>query len=345
MQVLRQPSTFERFDLDGDGQLSPEEVLQMLVSLNYEVDDAYVHEVLKVFGTTDANNGFIDEAEFPALAKQLNIEDTLAALDTLDTLDGGDMNAALVQEIFRLSDLNQNALLNVNELKVLLDVCEVPGSDLRTARQMLLAYGKGGASGPVVDAVAFEKLWESLGVGTVAIERVLAGAPSQAAAATRLQSSWRGKSARSEASVKKQHVKAGRASHKSEAGAALYEKLCELELDEWQERLRKIGVKRVGDLAVLSDEDLQGIGMNKFDRAALLSVQADMQMSTLSARMNGSMHWSTNSAFIDGGFQVPDVARERWASDATQLFAQFSGGEGGQLTREGWAAMSRVQRP
>ena len=87
--------------------------------------------------------------------------------------------------------------------------------------------------------------------------------------------------------------------------------------------------------------------MNKFDRAALLSAQVDVQMS---ARMNGSMAWSTSSAFVDGGVEVADVARERWVGDATQLFAQFSGGEGSELTREGWAAMSRAsaqqyQRP
>ena len=114
------------------------------MSLNYEVDAAYVQEVLNVFGTTDADgNGFIDEQEFPQLAKQLNIEDTLRRLGSADT------------------EMNGHTL-------------------------------------------------------------------AQDEAATRVQSAWRGKSARTEAAAKKQQLQqqqstAGRSSsHKSEAGAALH---------------------------------------------------------------------------------------------------------------------------
>jgi hypothetical protein len=110
--------------------------------------------------------------------------------------------------------------------------------------------------------------------------------------------------------------------------AALLGKLVELELDEYHEQLRKIGVKRVHDLALVTDQELDEIGMNKYDRATLLSVRSAISV-------------QSDISFGVAG-RPGDEARSRWLEQATQTFIQFSvTGEDGRpsLTREGWEAM------
>ena len=56
---------FRKFDVDGDGVLSREEVTAMVVSLGYAVDDDYVSHVMQMFGTMDrSGNGLIELDEF-----------------------------------------------------------------------------------------------------------------------------------------------------------------------------------------------------------------------------------------------------------------------------------------
>ena len=52
-----------------------------------------------------------------------------------------------------------------------------------------------------------------------------------------------------------------------------------MQLEEYEDRLRRVGVKRVGDLELLSPEDLDAVGMdNKFDRAELLALRAEERL-------------------------------------------------------------------
>ena len=70
---LRQ--TFSQFDVDGDGALSREEVTALVVSLGYAVHDAYVDQVMELFGKnggSDSNgDGLIQFDEFGPLWAQL----------------------------------------------------------------------------------------------------------------------------------------------------------------------------------------------------------------------------------------------------------------------------------
>ena len=79
-------AAFQRFDTDGDGRLSEAEVHAMLASLGFEVDEAYVQEVLSIFGDTDAHGAFIEPGEFERLAEHLGLD---AAM-----LTGADAGAA-----------------------------------------------------------------------------------------------------------------------------------------------------------------------------------------------------------------------------------------------------------
>ena len=289
---LPRGSVFDRFDLDGDGRLSEYEIEQMLVSLNYAIDGAYVQEVMRLFGSLDKDqSGFIERDEFAALAAQLNIEATLDVLDSQQVAEGAS-SAETESETER-----QNY-----------DIC----------------------------ATRLQASWRGRSVRK---QLVVNGAPTQAAAATRLQATWRGRS------VRKRLAKPRRFSTsrpRSEAAAALLDKLVALELDEYHERLHKIGVKRVHDLALVTDQELHDIGMNKYDRAALLSVRAELQvLAGRDSRFMGATPISSSSY----GVSFPDVAdeaRSRWLEQATQTFIQFSvTSEDGRpsLTREGWEAM------
>eukprot|EP01045_Picozoa_sp_COSAG04_P022343 COSAG04_NODE_2511_length_3989_cov_3.164010_1_plen_1205_part_01 len=76
-------AAFQRFDTDGDGRLSEGEVHAMLDSLGFEVDVAYVQEVLSLFGQTDAHGGsFIEPGEFEHLAEQLGLDAMPTGADT-----------------------------------------------------------------------------------------------------------------------------------------------------------------------------------------------------------------------------------------------------------------------
>ena len=114
-----------------------------------------------------------------------------------------------------------------------------------------------------------------------------------------------------------------------------------MQLEEYEDRLRRVGVKRLGDLELLSPEDLDAVGMdNKFDRAALLALRPEERLPA-PPQPSISLPRVERSAFAG-----PD-GRERWLEAATRLFAHFSDGDGSdgaapQLTREGWAAMSRA---
>ena len=120
----------------------------------------------------------------------------------------------------------------------------------------------------------------------------------------------------------------------------MLDKLVELELGEYHGQLREIGVKRVHDLALVTDQELRDIGMNKYDRAALLSVRAEAQES----RFVGVAPFGTSSAAGVSFGAAAGVSRIRWVEEATQLFMQFSvTDEDGRpsLTREGWEAMAK----
>ena len=308
-------STFDRFDLDGDGRLSEDEVLQMLVSLNYEVTGDYVQEVMKLFGSADSDqSGFIDRDEFAALAAQLNIEATLELLDSQHALTAAERGAPA--ETMGATDAETQQTKKAD--KELKREARKAQHEERRKQSMFKREEEQAAA----DAVAAEATTQ--------------------AAATRLQASWRGRS------VRKQLVSAprrGSGQPRSEAGTALLAKLIELELHEYHGRLREIGVKRLHDLALVTDQELRDIGMNKYDRAALLSARAEVQMfGGQETRHMGAISISPSSSIETSFAAIADEARNRWVEEATQVFMRFcvTDADGRpSLTREGWEAMNQ----
>ena len=310
-------SSFDRFDLDGDGRLSEDEVLHMLVSLNYEVTGDYVQEVMRLFGSADSDqSGFIDRVEFAALAAQLNIEATLELLDSQHALTAVATDAP--SDTVRAAGAEKQQTKKADrELK---REARKAQQEERRNQKMLKQEEEQAAA----DAVA-------------------AGAPTQAAA-TRLQASWRGRSVRKQLAAAPRR---GSSQPRSEAGSALLAKLIELELHEYHGRLREIGVKRMRDLALVTDQELRDIGMNKYDRAALLSARAEVQtFGGQETRYMGATPISPSSSYGVSFAAIADEARDRWVEEATQVFMRFSVTDAdgrASLTREGWEAMTQSQ--
>jgi hypothetical protein len=77
-------SLFSKYDLNGDGFLSPYEVQKMMEDLGFRVDESYVQETMGAFGAYDSNgDNAIDLEEFPALWSHLGGE-LPAGVDVLE---------------------------------------------------------------------------------------------------------------------------------------------------------------------------------------------------------------------------------------------------------------------
>ena len=72
---------FRRFDADGDGQLSTAEVISMMASMGYAVDEAYATQLIEKFGDQDGNVGF---KECESILAFLGT-DTSGSVNTRDT--------------------------------------------------------------------------------------------------------------------------------------------------------------------------------------------------------------------------------------------------------------------
>ena len=360
---------FDLFDLDGDGMLSPEELLNMFVSLNYQVDGAYVQEALSMFGKQSP--GFLTLPEFGLLAKEIQLEERLLALAPAPSPAAVAVTPPVRSpspkpiSAFDRFDLDGDGRLSEDEVMQMLTSLnyQVDGSYIQQVLQLFGSFDEDqsgfiernefaalAAQLNMDEMLAALDAKDAAAAAAAAAADVTAGADSgatnEAAAATQIQATWRGRAARQQLEEAKRRQTSRRSSSnpRSQAGAALLEKLVELELDEHYDQLRKIGVKRIPDLALLTDEELREIGMNKYDRAALLSARAEMQM------QSGFVDASaiSNSSSLHVSFAAADPARQRWTDEATRLFAQFSvEGEDGtpRLTKEAWAAMSRSAGP
>ncbi|KAL9998819.1 putative EF-hand domain-containing protein [Helianthus debilis subsp. tardiflorus] len=94
---------FNRFDTNGDGQISEDELIDILKSLG---SDTSHDEVKRVMAEIDANSdGFISLDEFISFCKGIESEG-----DAIDDL----------KQAFRLYDLNNNGVISANELHQIL---------------------------------------------------------------------------------------------------------------------------------------------------------------------------------------------------------------------------------
>ena len=65
-------ATFRKYDLNGDGVLDRDEIINMMQSLGYKTDEAYLENLMEAFATFDKDDsGVIEQAEFEALYDHL----------------------------------------------------------------------------------------------------------------------------------------------------------------------------------------------------------------------------------------------------------------------------------
>ena len=65
-------ATFRKYDLNGDGVLDKDEVINMMQSLGYKTDQAYLENMMEVFASFDGDeSGLIEPHEFEQLYAHL----------------------------------------------------------------------------------------------------------------------------------------------------------------------------------------------------------------------------------------------------------------------------------
>lgn len=65
-------ATFRKYDVNGDGVLDEDEVINMMQSLGYKTDQAYLDNIMEVFASFDGNqSGVIEPDEFEQLFAHL----------------------------------------------------------------------------------------------------------------------------------------------------------------------------------------------------------------------------------------------------------------------------------
>lgn len=65
-------ATFRKYDVNGDGVLDEDEVINMMQSLGYKTDQAYLDNIMEVFASFDGNqSGVIEPNEFEQLFAHL----------------------------------------------------------------------------------------------------------------------------------------------------------------------------------------------------------------------------------------------------------------------------------
>ena len=106
-------TTFARYDLNGDGVLSKDELAKMCVSLSYSVDAAYLDGVMQTFG----NAGHITEAGFDGVWDFFggDDDDSRSPADVLP-----DATSDPLARKFQAYDLNRSGSLSLFEVQKLL---------------------------------------------------------------------------------------------------------------------------------------------------------------------------------------------------------------------------------
>ena len=65
-------ATFRKYDLNGDGVLDRDEIINMMRSLGYKTDEAYLENLMEVFASFDDDgSGLIEPSKFEALYAHL----------------------------------------------------------------------------------------------------------------------------------------------------------------------------------------------------------------------------------------------------------------------------------
>ena len=65
-------ATFRKYDLNGDGVLDKHEIINMMRSLGYKTDEAYLENLMEVFASFDDDgSGLIEPSKFEALYAHL----------------------------------------------------------------------------------------------------------------------------------------------------------------------------------------------------------------------------------------------------------------------------------
>ena len=301
--VVRQ--VFRLCDLNRDNVVDAVELKRLLDVCGYDADLQYARAALEKCGTAGADGAFTaDYREFVSLWSSIEVP-----AETVERICNGALEqsqaATRVQSVWR----GRGGRHKAAETK----------SQRRQAQGLLT---------PQRRPAPHERMQER---------------QQAQVSASAIQASWRGHLSRRAYHDERRHSPPPRSPSppRSPGSSALHEKLEEMQLEEYEDRLRRVGVKRVGDLELLSPEDLDAVGMdNKFDRAALLALRPEERLPA-PPQPSIALPRVERSAFagLDG--------RERWLEAATRLFAQFSDGDESdgaapQLTREGWAAMSRA---
>jgi len=132
-QIDEYKESFAVFDVDGDGQISPEEVQITMKNLGFQKTLSQIEQIMSRVDTD--KNGVIDFTEFVALMQlQRNETNELKrAFDVFDKDRNGEINADEIKEIFRdmghpmtdeeidflfsFIDENQDGVIDFNEFQ------------------------------------------------------------------------------------------------------------------------------------------------------------------------------------------------------------------------------------
>jgi Ca2+-binding EF-hand superfamily protein len=157
---------FDKYNLNGDGLLSPLEVEQMMKSLGYKVNSDYVSEVLEIFGSFDEDgDGVIEPAEFGDLWEHLGAHKpdgeggkAAPATDEPEQEPGRDL-----QKTFDSFDINKDGILDEAEVKGMMLKLGYKTTDDYVQQTMQLFASFDQDDDGLIQLEEFEPLWDHLG--------------------------------------------------------------------------------------------------------------------------------------------------------------------------------------
>jgi Ca2+-binding EF-hand superfamily protein len=165
---------FERYDVDGSGQLTRYEVQQICTDLEYDVDEEYVAGVMDQFSSFDVDgDGLIEFDEFAKMWEHLggntraDMLEALPAAETVGSLDDRDQPVPIEQQQlraqFRSFDEASKGHLDASDVAAVMSSLGF-GADIQYIEQAMLQFGRPGENNHHVLGLAeFLELWRHLG--------------------------------------------------------------------------------------------------------------------------------------------------------------------------------------